>query len=83
MTYTATIVKFETNEETGNALAEIDIYQDGANERLGNMIVSDTIANIHQRIKTDLAQYTAEHKANVEVEPFQKDFVIDDDGVVS
>jgi len=85
MTYTATITKLEENEETGNAIATIDIYQDGGNgERLGEMTVSDTIENIHNRIKIDLADFTAQHKANVErTTGFQKDFVIDDNGVVS
>jgi hypothetical protein len=83
MTYTATITKLEENEETGMAIATIDIFQDGAIEKLGEMSVSDTIANIHQRIKIDLAQFTEQHKASVVVEPFQKHFVIDDEGTVS
>lgn len=82
--YTAEIVKYTENAETGMAVADVEITDDSnPTEKLAIMTVHEKITDIHERIKTDLKQFTDQHKAQVEVEPPQQTYTVADNGTVS
>ena len=78
--YTAKVTTQKDNAETGMSTAEVDVIKDGAT--VATMSVHDKTANIHERIKTDLAQVTKTLE-NTEATPTQTDFTIDDNHIVT
>ena len=84
MTYTCVITKYSENPDTGMAVAEVDITDsNNPSEVLAAMTVHDKIADIHERIKTDLKQFADQHKGQVEKTPQQDTYTVGDDGTVS
>ncbi len=77
-------MKYVENPTTGMARAEVDVIDDGApSVIICSMVIHDKIADINERIKTDLKQATDQIKDEADVVPPQASYSVDDNGVVT
>ena len=84
MTFSANVVKYMENTQTGMARAEVDVIDDvNPTVVLVSLVVHDKIADMDARIKADLKQCTDQIKDEAEVAPPQASYNVDDSGVVS
>ncbi len=83
VTYHGTVVSYTENPDNGLARAELNITIDDDIEVVANIAISDKIADIQERIKTDLAQAIEQLKGEAQVTPPQAVYDVDDNNVVT
>lgn len=83
VTYHGTVVSYTENPDNGLARAELNITIDDDIEVVANIAISDKIADIQERIKTDLAQAIEQIKGENQATPPQPVYDVADDGTVS
>ena len=76
--YHGTVTSYTENAESGLARAELNITKDDDPEVVANIAICDKIADIQERIKTDLAQAIEQIKGEGTATPPQPVYYVDD-----
>ncbi len=81
--YHGTVTSYTENPDNGLARAELNITKDDDPEVLANIAICDKVADIQERIKTDLAQAIEQIKGEGQTAPPQPVYDVDDNGNVT